>query len=152
MIRHGVRFCKMPKEWLDQMTSETYKIINKLDVTPELHSKYDDSCLATGRKCQGQVGTYFHLLLSCLMITFWPSIQREIQKCLDIRIQLNPKQCILGVSSMSDQKAKLLNIMFYTALLAILHLWLLLRKNYQIFPYEMLSNLFHGTLTLLNSF
>ena len=37
---------------------------------------------------------------------------------------MDPKLCILGVCSLSGQKAKLLSIMQYAACISMLHTWL----------------------------
>lgn len=139
----------------DKSHETQYKIINKLHVTPEICSKYDNSCSAC-RKCEKQPGTYFHLMWSCPLIKiFWSSVQREIDHFLGIRTVMDPKLCILGVSSLSGQKAKLLSIMLYATRLSILHTWLDVNpptlpmwheKLLSIFPYERLSNVLQGTL------
>ena len=62
-------------------------------MTPEICSKYYDSCSAACRKYQKQLGTYFHLIWSCPLIQiFWFTVQTEIENFLGIKIRMDPKQ------------------------------------------------------------
>ncbi len=142
----------------DKSHETQFKIINKLHVTPEIRSKYDNSCSATCRKCQKQPGTYFHLIWLCPLIKiFWSIVQTEIENLLGIRIAMDPKQCIFGISpfSLSGQNVKLLNIMLYAARLSILQVWLDVHpptisiwydKLLSFLPYERLSHVLQATL------
>ena len=129
-------------------------------MTPEIRSKYDNSCSAACRKCQKQLGMYFHLIWLCPLIKqFWSTVQTEIENLLCITIVMDPTQCIFGISpfsfSLSAQNVKLLNIMLYAARLAILQVWLDVDpptisiwydKLLSVLPYEQLSHVLQATL------
>ena len=86
----------------DKSHETQFKIIYKLHVTPEIRSKYDNSYTAAYRKCQKQLGTYFHLIWSCPLIKqFWSTVQTEIKNLLGIKIVMDAKQCIFGISPLS---------------------------------------------------
>ncbi len=84
------------------------------------------------------------------------TVLTEIEKFLGIKMEMDPKQCILGINplSLSGHTAKLLSIMLYAPRLSILHVWLDVNpptlamwydKLLSIVPFERLSHVLLGT-------
>jgi len=99
----------MDEEW-EQMFQEGHKISSspmlrefewKIKVrffrTPFLTSKFSGTSDKCWRGC-GLVGDHTHIFWDCpKLLNYWKDIQDEIDKCLSIKIPLDPSLIILGI-------------------------------------------------------
>ncbi len=82
----------------NRLRETQYKIFHRLHLTPYVFNKMNQQTSALCKKCQKEVGTYYHYLWHCKLIKrFWGTISQELSGIFQVAIKRDPGFFILGL-------------------------------------------------------